>query len=343
MKDLLKEWKILVQNSQSNGVAPPSQLTTPTPSISSAPRSTTPTLVPSEESSSESGVTQKQNPQLSHRKLLLNKLSAFKKPQTTSTTAPSSIEPVNTSHSLPAVSLPPLPVSNGKPGNNSLTIRYPLARLPKQETQGPLLVSISLSLIKLSGCDEDPPTGKASLVQPGLNERSSPLSFQSLSPVPYQETRSSPLPPPSLSLPPPPSLSPPPSFSLPSSPTLLTHPLIVSIPLSLLTNPTLVPAAGKPLPTTMQQVHEESSSMLDMNSTNSVSGKTLRSISPEQPTSRLKVSPLILPPPDCLPGFDGTIGSDGNWYSWTDVIHHPKPTVTILPYVYIDGFDMNEL
>ncbi|XP_019856465.1 PREDICTED: proline-rich protein 36-like isoform X1 [Amphimedon queenslandica] len=341
MKDLLKEWKILVQNSQSNGVAPPSQLTTP--SISPAPLSTTPALALSEEPSSESGlVTPKQNPQLSHRKLLLSKLSAFKKPQTTPTATPPTIEPINTSHSLPLAPPPPLHVSNGKPGstNNSLTIRYPLDRLPKQqETRGPLIVSISLSLIKLSGRNEAPPTEGVPLLHPGLNERSSPLSFQSLSPVSYQETRPSPLPPPSLSLP----LPPPPSLSLPPSPSSLTPPLIVSIPLSLLTSPTLVPAARKPLPTTMQQVHEEETSSSGY-LTNSVSGKTLRSISPEQPTSRLKTSPpLALPPPDCLPGFDGTIGSDGNWYSWTDVIHYPKPMVTVLPYVYIDGFDPNEM
>ena len=347
MKDLLKEWKILVQNSQSNGVATPSQLTTPIPSISPAPLSTTPTLAPSEESSSESGVinSQKQNPQLSHRKLLLNKLSAFKKPQTTPTATPPTVEPVNTSHLLPQVSLPPLHVNNGKPGstNNSLTIRYPLDRLPKQqETRGQLVVSISLSLIKLSGCSEALPTEGVSLLQPGPIERSSPLSFQSLSPVSFQETRSSPLPPLSF---------PPPSLSLPPSPSPLTPPLIVSISLSLLTSPTLVPAARKPLPTTIQQVHEEeeeedssSSSFSVTLTTSSVSGKTMHSISPEWPTSRLKGSPpLSLPPPNCLPGYDGTVGLDGNWYSWTDVIQYPKPMVTVLPYVYIDGFDPNEM
>lgn len=46
-------------------------------------------------------------------------------------------------------------------------------------------------------------------------------------------------------------------------------------------------------------------------------------------------------PLGCVPGIDGHIGQDGSWYNWTK--HMPSmdgTTVTVLPYVYVDGWEM---
>ena len=344
MKDLLKEWKILVQNSQSNGVG---SLTTPASKTSSASEIATPAPVVtvSEETPGE-GVATKSNPQLSHRKLLLNKLSAFKKPQTTPTAAPPTVESVNTllPTSLPPPSLPPpLPVTNGK-GSSSLTVSLSLNRLPRQqEIPGQLVVSIPLALIRVSGRDHSSAVSEdqaLSLPSVQQEEQSSPLSSQSLSPpvISFGETKRTPsLPPPSPS----PPLPPPP---LPPTASLSHHTLIVSIPRSLLATPTLVTAAMKALPSTTQQVRgKETVPGKHPGPSSHDSSNRLLAISPEQPVGRLKSlhSPSLLPP-DCLPGFNGIVGDDGCWYSWTDIIPHDKPTVTILPYVYIDGLEMDD-
>ena len=222
MKDLLKEWKILVQNSQSNGVG---SLTTPASETSSASKIATPTPVVtvSEETLGE-GVATKSNPQLSHRKLLLNKLSAFKKPQTTPTAAPPTVESVNTLLPTSLPPPPPLPVANGK-GSSSLTVSLSLNRLPRQqEIPGPLVVSIPLALIRVSGRDHSSAVSEdqaLSLPSVQQEEQSSPLSSQSLSPpvISFRETKRTPsLPPPSPPLPSPPTAS------------LSHHALIVSIP-----------------------------------------------------------------------------------------------------------------
>ena len=334
MKDLLKEWKILVQNSQSNGVG---SLTTPASETSSASKIATPTPVVtvSEETPGE-GVATKSNPQLSHRKLLLNKLSAFKKPQTTPTAAPPTVESVNTLLPTSLPPPPPLPVTNGK-GSSSLTVSLSLNRLPRQqEIPGPLVVSIPLALIRVSGRDHSSAVSEdqaLSLPSAQQEEQSSPLSSQSLSPpvISFRETKRTPsLPPPS------PPLTPP-------TASLSHHALIVSIPRSLLATPTLVTAATKALPSTTQQVRGKETVPGKLPGPSSHdSSNPLLAISPEQPVGRLKSLQSPLLPPDCLPGFNGIVGDDGCWYSWTDIIPHDKPTVTILPYVYIDGLEMDD-
>ena len=343
MKDLLKEWKILVQNSQSNGVG---SLTTPTSETSSASKIATsaPVVTVPEETPGE-GVATKSNPQLSHRKLLLNKLSAFKKPQTTPTAAPPTVESVNTLLPTSLPPPPPLPVTNGK-GSSSLTVSLSLNRLPRQqEIPGLLVVSIPLALIRVSGRDHSSAVSEdqaLSLPSVQQEEQSSPLSSQSLSPpvITFRETKRTPSP----SLPPPPPLPPPSPPLPPPTASLSHHTLIVSIPRSLLATPTLITAATKALPSTTQQVRgkETVSGKLPGPSSHDSSNRLL-TISPEQPVGRLKSlhSPSLLPP-DCLPGFNGIVGDDGCWYSWTDIIPHDKPTVTILPYVYIDGLEMDD-
>ena len=344
MKDLLKEWKILVQNSQSNGVG---SLTTPASETSSASEIATPApVVTVPEETPGEGVATKSNPQLSHRKLLLNKLSAFKKPQTTPTATPPTVESVNTllpTSLPPPPPPPPLPVTNGK-GSSSLTVSLSLNRLPRQqEIPGPLVVSIPLALIRVSGRDHSSAVSEdqaLSLPSVQQEEQSSPLSSQSLSPpvISFGETKRTPsLPPPSPSPPLPPPLPPP-------TASLSHHTLIVSIPRSLLATPTLVTAATKALPSTTQQVRgKETVPGKHPGPSSHDSSNRLLAISPEQPVGRLKSlhSPSLLPP-DCLPGFNGIVGDDGCWYSWTDIIPHDKPTVTILPYVYIDGLEMDD-
>jgi len=41
-------------------------------------------------------------------------------------------------------------------------------------------------------------------------------------------------------------------------------------------------------------------------------------------------------PADALPGINGCIGRDGQWYFWTDCIPGQGSEVTVLPYIYID-------
>ena len=40
-----------------------------------------------------------------------------------------------------------------------------------------------------------------------------------------------------------------------------------------------------------------------------------------------------------VPGMHGCIGPDGLWYEWTAAIPGQEPCVTMLPYVYVDGWD----
>eukprot|EP00731_Ephydatia_muelleri_P019126 Em0011g1166a len=46
-------------------------------------------------------------------------------------------------------------------------------------------------------------------------------------------------------------------------------------------------------------------------------------------------------PMGCVPGIDGHVGQDGSWYDWTKAMPPMDgTTVTVLPYVYVDGWDM---
>ena len=46
-------------------------------------------------------------------------------------------------------------------------------------------------------------------------------------------------------------------------------------------------------------------------------------------------------PTGCVPGIDGHLGQDGCWYDWTKAIPPiDRASVTVLPYVYIDDWDM---
>ena len=46
-----------------------------------------------------------------------------------------------------------------------------------------------------------------------------------------------------------------------------------------------------------------------------------------------------LMPTGALQGVDGCVGEDGTWYTWSDTIPGKNMSVTVLPYVYFDGFD----
>ena len=45
-----------------------------------------------------------------------------------------------------------------------------------------------------------------------------------------------------------------------------------------------------------------------------------------------------LMPTNSVPGVHGCVGHDGHWYRWTEAIPGEESTVTVLPYVYIDGW-----
>lgn len=160
MKNLLKEWQLLVQKSvEKNGIVSnidsdnsTSHVSTPPPSV---PITTATTI-----SSIGSGEKKPNNP-LSNRKLLLSKFSAIKQtstPQATPTTLSltsssastysSLIAPPNNVTKLSLSSLTtPTPISNGTKSIESLTVRFPLERLPREQDVSSLVVSISLALI----------------------------------------------------------------------------------------------------------------------------------------------------------------------------------------------------
>jgi hypothetical protein len=60
------------------------------------------------------------------------------------------------------------------------------------------------------------------------------------------------------------------------------------------------------------------------------------------------IPPLPMPesrlvPSGSSPGVDGCMGSDGYWYSWTDSIPGHDVSVTVLPYVYVDDDESDEM
>ena len=53
----------------------------------------------------------------------------------------------------------------------------------------------------------------------------------------------------------------------------------------------------------------------------------------------LELDSQTLTPVDVVPGVDGCLGPDGAWYDWTRHIPSQDFSVTVLPYVYIDGLE----
>ena len=53
----------------------------------------------------------------------------------------------------------------------------------------------------------------------------------------------------------------------------------------------------------------------------------------------LELDSQTLTPVDMVPGVDGCLGPDGVWYDWTRHIPSQDFSVTVLPYVYIDGLE----
>ena len=160
MKNLLKEWQLLVQKSvEKNGIVSnavsdnsTSHILTPPPSVPVMPTATVSSICSGEK---------KPNSPLSNRKLLLSRFSAIKQtsmPQATPTTlsltssSPSTysslIAPPNNVTKLSlSSSTTPTPISNGTKPIESLTVRFPLERLPREQDVSSLVVSISLALI----------------------------------------------------------------------------------------------------------------------------------------------------------------------------------------------------
>ena len=59
------------------------------------------------------------------------------------------------------------------------------------------------------------------------------------------------------------------------------------------------------------------------------------------PPGRLKQT-VVGVPMDCSNGIDGCLGADGVWYKWTEYIPSThEGIVTVLPYVYIDGWEQS--
>lgn len=62
--------------------------------------------------------------------------------------------------------------------------------------------------------------------------------------------------------------------------------------------------------------------------------------SPSAPSGRLKGPAVVGVPAGCLLGVDGCLGANGLWYDWTEAIPTAQEfAVTVLPYVYVDGWD----
>ena len=58
------------------------------------------------------------------------------------------------------------------------------------------------------------------------------------------------------------------------------------------------------------------------------------------PSGRLKRPLVHGVPQDSIDGVDGCLGRNGVWYTWTEFIPSQEDSVvTILPYVYVDGWD----
>lgn len=311
MKQLVKQWQQLVQNSiEQNGI----------PDDHKERVSGGSSMV------SHSGSVDQSNDAQSNRKKILNKLSRLKKtPRITppsqsipSTLSSSSVPFLSNSEDIQQVTTSPhtstdvvtssiaatknidlsaMPISNGM-SHDPLIIRLPLTQLPQQQTTEDeptnLIVSIPLDAVRLSWQPYPaiPPSLivsiKRSLLSRTVGQAQSrdqliqkrEHDFVSVDSTLY-------------------SVSPSKSIT-----TLQCH--------------------------SVQHIKSEDESM-DVDSPN------VFSLHIGAPSGRLK---SLGPPNDCVIGIDGCQGDDGLWYSWTESIPSMNGlSVTVLPYVYIDGYE----
>ena len=61
----------------------------------------------------------------------------------------------------------------------------------------------------------------------------------------------------------------------------------------------------------------------------------LDSLAEDAPTASKR--PRLMPT-NFVPGVHGCVGRDGHWYQWTEAIPGEDAMVTVLPYIYIDGW-----
>lgn len=76
----------------------------------------------------------------------------------------------------------------------------------------------------------------------------------------------------------------------------------------------------------------------EVQSSETSSGMETRSFE-TSPESFPELAESRLGPEESIPGVHGCIGHDGLWYSWADPIPGDDSSVTVLPYVYIDGWE----
>ena len=310
MKDLLKDWKLLVQNSQSNGISssviPSTTGSTLPPSTQAAvinrPRSATPPTQP--HPPHDSGNIATKTAALTHRKAVLNRLMAVKTtPATPPTTASTRAESTPATILRPEKNLTtPTPVnfiSNGSV--KSLTVRLPLSQLPSSsgvaqlprqpllgqpEETNSLIVSIPLTLVDFTQCTRS--KAQKTIIKSKSN------SIEAKRPTTLTDISSSPT-------------------SLADTPDSI-GPLIISIP--------------RTLDTYHHHHHKHETTTI------------ATSMPPSDSSQLLLPQNGKIKPAHCIEGVDGCYGNDNGWYSWTEVIPNPEPMVTVLPYVYIDGLEV---
>jgi hypothetical protein len=309
MKDLLKEWKKIVQNSQSNnGVSPVVVNTSIPPIITSNEQNLTSHLRPIETVTAISAI--KNNDALSHRKALASRFSACKTPSVPK--GPLIDGAVSNSTNLPTLSDVTI---NGATSNvGSLTVSFPLVNLSCQqqdeEELTSLIIKIPLSSISI---------GKKISNTVSVSEISSNKTVSSFPPISSKPT------------------------NFVNNSDLHTHnvtvdSLMVHISLSKLPLPPMVNDSSLHYVTvTVPQYKSD----LSISAAASPSSATAMDFSQSVLFSGLPAGRLK--PQDCIEGVDGCYGIDRGWYSWTDVIPNEEPAVTVLPYVFIDGFDVDNL
>ena len=120
--------------------------------------------------------------------------------------------------------------------------------------------------------------------------------------------------------------------------------LIVSIDTSVLPQSAPLPKVGKPIKT---ETSPEAHALLSKASSHVYPAmKRTEMASDSERTSPMEVdrpssssSSSSSSAEGSVPGIHGCIGPDGLWYDWTTAIPGQEPCVTMLPYVYVDGWD----
>ena len=116
--------------------------------------------------------------------------------------------------------------------------------------------------------------------------------------------------------------------------------LVVSIDTSLLQRGASLSQIGKSRkPETLPKVEDPLSKASQFASHFDTAVERTEIASDSERTSPMEVDRPYSVTEGSVPGIHGCTGPDGLWYEWTDAIPGQEPCVTLLPYVYVDGWD----